>query len=61
MPRMNGKETYRKMRKIKPGVKVLFVSGYTRDAILGKGVYDYLPKPVPPEKLLGRIREIINK
>ncbi len=61
MPRMNGKETYRKMRKIKPGVKVLFVSGYTRDAILGKGVYDYLPKPVPPEKLLGKIREIIDK
>jgi PAS domain S-box-containing protein len=61
MPRMNGKETYRKMRKIKPAVKALFVSGYTRDAILGKGVYDYLPKPVPPEKLLGTIREIIDK
>jgi CheY-like chemotaxis protein len=60
MPRMNGKETYRKMRKIRPGVKVLFVSGYTRDVILGKGVYDYLPKPVPPEKLLGKIREIID-
>jgi CheY-like chemotaxis protein len=61
MPRMNGRETFKEIRKLRPDVRVLFMSGYARDMILDKGVYDYLSKPVTPEDLLARVREVIDR
>jgi nitrogen-specific signal transduction histidine kinase/ActR/RegA family two-component response regulator len=65
MPKMNGKEVFDEVRKGRPDVKVLFTSGYTGDVVLDKGVYDdavdFIQKPVSPNELLVKIREVLNK
>jgi len=40
MPKMNGREAYNEIHKIKPDIKVIFTSGYTRDVFLDKGIED---------------------
>ena len=54
MPRMSGKEVYAEIKKVKPGIKVLFVSGYTADRIdkesLGAENVSFLFKPVSPQE-----------
>ncbi|MBN2713557.1 MAG: PAS domain-containing protein [Planctomycetes bacterium] len=49
MPKMNGSETYRAMKKINPGVKVLLASGYsingTAKELLDEGVQGFIQKP----------------
>ena len=68
MPQMSGPELARKMLELRPGTKVVYMSGYTDDALGHHGVLDpdiiLLPKPFTPEALmqhlrlaLGRIRE----
>jgi signal transduction histidine kinase/CheY-like chemotaxis protein len=63
MPKMNGKETYSEMAKVKPRTKVLFTSGYTPDDVKEKGVafdaQNFLPKPSAPHELLTRVRELL--
>jgi len=65
MPKMNGKEVFDEVRKGRSDVKVLFTSGYTGDIVLDKGVYDgavdFIQKPVSPNELLGKIREVLDK
>jgi CheY-like chemotaxis protein len=65
MPKKSGKEVYDEIRKIIPGIKVLFTSGYTSDIINKKGILeegvDFISKPLTPYDLLCRIREIIDK
>ncbi len=65
MPQKDGKKVYDKIRKIKPDIKVLFMSGYTADIIHKKGIVDdnlnFLAKPVTPDKLLHKIYEITGK
>jgi signal transduction histidine kinase len=65
MPRKNGKETYDEIRRLKPDIKVLFLSGYAADILDKKGVIDEglecILKPVSPDKLLNKIREILDK
>jgi YesN/AraC family two-component response regulator len=49
MPEMNGKDLSNILSKIKPGMKCLYVSGYTADAIAHHGVLEdgvsFIPKP----------------
>jgi len=63
MPRMNGKEAYEAIKKAKPGVRVLFTSGYTGDVVLDKGVRDesinFISKPLSPDELLRKVREVL--
>jgi len=40
MPVMNGKELSDRIRVLKPGIKILFTSGYTNDAIAHRGVLE---------------------
>jgi PAS domain S-box-containing protein len=65
MPRMNGKETYEKIRKMNPRVRVLFTSGYTGDVVLDKGVHDesinFISKPLAPDELLRKVREVLEQ
>ena len=65
MPKKNGKEVFDEIRKIRPDVKVLFTSGYTGDVVIDKGVYDsaveFIQKPISPNELLGKIREVLDK
>jgi signal transduction histidine kinase/ActR/RegA family two-component response regulator len=63
MPNMNGKEAYEEIRKTEPDVKVLFMSGYTRDMALVKGVthrVPYISKPFDPSFFLRRIRDVLD-
>ena len=64
MPRKNGKEAYEEIRKIRPGVKALFTSGYTADMIYGKDLFeqglDLVPKPVLSTELLTRVRGALD-
>jgi two-component system cell cycle sensor histidine kinase/response regulator CckA len=65
MPKRNGREVYEAIQKIKPGTKVLFISGYTADIVTGKGIQDnlldYVSKPLSPMALLTKIREILDR
>lgn len=64
MPKMNGKEAYDRIRDIKPGVRTLFMSGYDDDILRNKGGVDqqlnFLPKPVSPQVLLPKVRELLD-
>lgn len=62
MPGMSGVELARNLRVMKPGLKVLFISGYTDD--IGIGATDpawmYLQKPFTPEVLATKVREVLS-
>jgi len=64
MPKKGGKAVYEEMVKVNPGVKVLFMSGYTPDIVAGKGVSEqninFIQKPILPDMLLRKVREIID-
>lgn len=63
MPGMSGVELARNLRVIKPGLKVLFISGYTDDIGIGAGdpASTYLQKPFTPEVLAAKVREVLNR
>jgi two-component system, cell cycle sensor histidine kinase and response regulator CckA len=65
MPRMNGREVFERIKKIDPLVKVIFVSGYTGDVVLNKGIehqkVDFLQKPLSAEKLYTKVREVLDR
>jgi PAS domain S-box-containing protein len=64
MPNMNGKEIYNDIKKIRPDIKCLFTSGYDANIIHKKGILEenlpFISKPVSPEELLLKIREILD-
>lgn len=65
MPKKNGKEVSENIRRLCSDTKIIFVSGYTGDVLLSKGLigdeYDFLQKPVPPQKLLSKVREVLDR
>ncbi len=64
MPVKNGREAYNEIHALNPDIKVLFMSGYTRDVILDKGVEDkkfaFFSKPILPKALLQKVREVLD-
>ena len=64
MPRMSGRETATRLRLLRPAVRLIFVSGYSDDAIERHGVLVpdsvFLEKPVPPDVLARTVREILD-
>lgn len=65
MPRMSGKELYDQIKLIAPRIKVLFMSGYTDDALAHHGVLgpelSFLEKPFSPARLAHKVRDVIDK
>ena len=65
MPGKNGKEVFEEIKKTHPNTRVIFVSGYTGDIVLGKGIQsetiDFIPKPLSTTKLLGKVREVLDR
>jgi two-component system, cell cycle sensor histidine kinase and response regulator CckA len=65
MPKKNGKEILAEIRKIKPGIKMIFISGYTADIIHQKGEMDegveFIPKPFTKHNLLQKIRAVLDE
>ena len=64
MPTMNGKELDEKLRKERPAIKTLFMSGYTSDIIADRGLVDagvnFIHKPISHEALVRKIREVLD-
>lgn len=64
MPGMGGQELASKLKASKPGIKVLYMSGYTDDAINRHGVLDaglaFIHKPFKPYALLEKVREVLD-
>jgi len=63
MPKKNGKEAYDAIRKIKPEVKAVFISGYSDEIIDEQAILEglnFIGKPVSPEELLFKIREVLD-
>jgi PAS domain S-box-containing protein len=64
MPEMSGRELAERFSKLKPRAKVLFMSGYTDDAIVRHGVLRpgtaYLQKPFSPDTLARKVREVLD-
>jgi CheY-like chemotaxis protein len=65
MPRMSGRELVDRVRAMRPAMPVLYMSGYTEDAILRHGVRDssvlLLGKPFTPADLISKVREVLDK
>ncbi len=64
MPRKNGKEILEEIRKLKPEMKAIFISGYTADIIHKKGILEegveFITKPFTKNDLLRKIREVLD-
>jgi len=64
MPGKNGKEAYDEIKKIVPGVRALFTSGYTANTIQARGFLDkglhFIAKPVSPRQFLLKVREVLD-
>jgi len=64
MPGMNGREVAERLRAIYPGLTVVFMSGYTDDAIIQHGVADaqtlLLRKPFGPGELERAVRAVLD-
>jgi PAS domain S-box-containing protein len=62
MPTMSGRQLANAARAIAPSLQIVFMSGYTDDAIVREGIveghFDFIRKPFLPADLLARVREV---
>ena len=65
MPRMSGRRAGRAAAPLRPEMKVLFMSGYTDDAIVRHGVLsselEFVQKPLLPGPLLEKLRRVLDR
>ena len=65
MPHMDGEETFRQLRHLNPGVKVVLMSGYNQqDAVgrfTGKGLAGFVQKPFEIERILTAVRTVLGE
>ncbi len=64
MPDTSGRELAARLAELRPGIKVLFMSGYTDNVIVHHGVLDegahFIEKPFSPEELAGKVRAVLG-
>jgi CheY-like chemotaxis protein len=64
LPGMNGRELARQLHNRQPGIKVLFMTGYSRNAIVHQGRLDHgvevVQKPLTQADLSGRVRDVLD-
>jgi PAS domain S-box-containing protein len=64
MPGMNGRDLAQRMAELRPGMTVLFTSGYTANVIASQGVLEsgvaYLPKPFTPAQLAQKVHSMLS-
>jgi len=64
MPRMSGRQLADRLARDRPGLKILYMSGYTDDLMLQHGVLGagaaFLQKPITPTALVLKVREVLD-
>jgi signal transduction histidine kinase/ActR/RegA family two-component response regulator len=64
MPEMSGKELADRLKTQRPDLKMLFMSGYTDEAIVHHGVLDssveFIQKPFTPAGLIEKVRDVLD-
>jgi CheY-like chemotaxis protein len=64
MPGMNGRELAARARRLRPKLKVLYMSGYSRNSVVHNGKVDrdvqLIQKPVSQAELATRIRDLLD-
>ena len=65
MPNMSGRECYKILSEIVPDLKVIYMSGYTENAIVHHGVLeegiDFIQKPFSVDALARKVREVLDR
>jgi len=65
MPGMSGRELVQALHHIRPNLKALYVSGYTEDEIVRRGLHDpgvaFLQKPFTADVLVSRVRALLDE
>jgi PAS domain S-box-containing protein len=65
MPGMNGRELATRLAGLRPEARVIFMSGYTDDAVTRHGVLEpgstYLQKPFTPDAIARKVREVLDR
>jgi two-component system cell cycle sensor histidine kinase/response regulator CckA len=65
MPKMNGRPLVEKLLESRAEMRVLFMSGYTDDEVMRRGVIDgrtaFLQKPFTPVELARKVREVLDQ
>jgi CheY-like chemotaxis protein len=65
MPQMNGRELAARLTGLRPGLKVLYLSGYTDDVLSRQNIPEkgvaFLPKPFTPSSLASKVRELLDQ
>jgi two-component system cell cycle sensor histidine kinase/response regulator CckA len=64
MPQMSGRELAERMQALRPNLPVLFMSGYTDDAIVRHGLLDaklnFIQKPFDADAAARKVREVLD-
>ncbi|HEX3983842.1 MAG TPA: response regulator, partial [Acidisoma sp.] len=64
MPEMNGRQLADEARRRRPDLKVLYATGYTRNAVVHNGIIDpgvqLLPKPFTLAQLAAKLQEVLD-
>jgi two-component system, cell cycle sensor histidine kinase and response regulator CckA len=64
LPDMSGRRLADSIRSLHPGTKLLFMSGFTASDVVRQGLIDadaaFIEKPYGPEKLAGKVREVLD-